>query len=652
LFALSGCSADYGVTSPGSDQTNTGVLKGVVHGGQAPVAYSAITVYKASTTGYGTSSVSLGTTTTDSNGNFNLTGKFTCTAGDQVYLYSLGGNSGYGTNSSIGLMMVMGTCPTPPQTFGGEYSFVYVNEVSTIAAAYALSGFSTSPTQVATSTTALGLKGLTNAFNTAALLYNIQGGLPGQVANAVTPSGNGTVPQATINTLANALAACINSVSGSANCTGLFADALSGGTTGTTPTDTAMAAINIAHYPAAGITYTTSTGTGGNTIYTVANNPIFNIATNSTQFSPTLSAPGPNDWTIGISYSGGGLSSPITGIAIDASGNAWVSSNGSSAIVGIGSASNSLGGGAFLTGSGGYTGTGLDPSNHTPAIDASGYLWIPNFAEHTVDKMNLSSGTFTTYGTYGTATSHLNQPTQVAIDGQGNAWVSNWSGNNVTEILPSGSFGVTAATGAQPDGVAIDGSGNIWVSGNNGNNATEVSSTGSVLLSTTSGAGAMANPYGVAVDSYGNAWFANQTANSSGTYAITEINQAGSFVYGSTGYTAANMNNPLVIAIDGADNVWVTSVNSNYVSEITNSGTVLSGGHGYTGSNTMGVYDPTNGGPFGVAIDGSGNAWVTNYDLSTVTEMVGVAVPVITPICAGLPATATSNGTSSLGTRP
>jgi hypothetical protein len=53
-----------------------------------------------------------------------------------------------------------------------------------------------------------------------------------------------------------------------------------------------------------------------------------------------------------------------------------------------------------------------------------------------------------------------------------------------------------------------------------------------------------------------------------------------------------------------------------------------------------------------IAIDGSGNVWSTSGGLPGLFELVGAAVPVITPICAGLPANRTGNGTSNLGTRP
>ena len=49
--------------------------------------------------------------------------------------------------------------------------------------------------------------------------------------------------------------------------------------------------------------------------------------------------------------------------------------------------------------------------------------------------------------------------------------------------------------------------------------------------------------------------------------------------------------------------------------------------------------------PMALAIDGSGDVWVTNNGNSSVTEFIGVGVPVITPLAAGV-------ASNKLGTRP
>ena len=58
--------------------------------------------------------------------------------------------------------------------------------------------------------------------------------------------------------------------------------------------------------------------------------------------------------------------------------------------------------------------------------------------------------------------------------------------------------------------------------------------------------------------------------------------------------------------------------------------------------------------PDGIAVDASGNVWVAAYNAAApagfITEIVGQAVPVVTPLAAGLPLV--PGPTSKLGTRP
>src|SRR6202035_4005673 len=94
-------------------------------------------------------------------------------------------------------------------------------------------------------------------------------------------------------------ATCVNSSSSSSTaCTGLFSNAP--GTT--TPTDTATAAINMAHNPAANVT------------------ALYGLSSADVEFAPALTAQ-PNDFTLVIYFNAGTPGSgPMVG---DASGNMW-----------------------------------------------------------------------------------------------------------------------------------------------------------------------------------------------------------------------------------------------------------------------------------------------------------------------------------------
>ncbi len=626
---LSGCAGAPVATNNATSSVPGAALKGKVHGGQQPIVGASVYLYAANITGYGNESISLlssaGNTskdsngnyyvTTDSNGNFTITGDYTCPSpappnpASQVYLYSVGGNPGLaaGTdNTAAGLLAALGSCPAGSTLSSSLY--VVVNEVSTVAAAYAMAGFATDARHVSSSGTTLAQTGIMNAFANAANLETLNTGM----ALATTPAangGNGTVPQSEINTLANILAACVNSTGPTSTpCTTLFTNAAN---PSEVTTETASAAINIAHNPGANI----------------AN--LFALQTASSAFPTDLST-APNDFTIAVSYSDTSLNGPYA-IAIDATGNAWVANYNGSSVTEFSAL------GAVLSTGLGYGGGGLYLPNGI-AIDASGNVWLAD-SDNGVTELN-SSGT--AYGGEPYTGGTLKLPYSIALDGSGDAWVANYNGSSVTELLSSG-----AATSGSPYkvggldfpyAIAVDGSGNAWVA-NSSKTVTKLSSSGTALSGSPITVGGLDALVGMmAIDGSGNVWVTNQTNNS-----VTKITNAGAAASGSP-YSGGAMNTPQGIAIDGAGNAWVANNGGNSVTELSSSGAILSGTNGYTGGNLNG--------PIGLAVDGSGNVWVGNYTGETVQEFIGVAAPVITPIVAGLPSTPTANGTSNLGTRP
>ena len=174
----------------------------------------------------------------DAGGNFSITKDYGCQTGDQVYLVATGGNSGSGVNSAIELMAALGPCGNL-----GPTTFINVNEVTTVGSVYALAGFMTGPQNLGSDATNVqSTDTLIAAFaNTASMVDTSTG------SALQTSTGSGVVPLTTINSLANSIAACINSAAAnSQTCTSLFSDTA---VTGATP-NTLQAALNVAHTPA------------------------------------------------------------------------------------------------------------------------------------------------------------------------------------------------------------------------------------------------------------------------------------------------------------------------------------------------------------------------------------------------------------------
>lgn len=613
-------------------------IHGSVHGGQQPIVGSQVYLLAASTAGYGSKSVSLltsvpGSTTLDSSGGptngfyyvtsgtggaFSITGDYSCTPNTQVYIYALGGNPGAGANSAAGLLAVLGNCPSTGN-FLTATPYVVVNEVSTIAAAYAFAGFATDATHVASSNTALAKIGIQNAFANAANLASLSSG----DALATTPAGNGIAPQATVYTLADILASCVNSngaLTGPTNptaCYTLFTNATSNGTSsGTQPSDTATAAINIAHFPGSNVAALSS------------------LVAAPFAFGGFLSVQ-PNDFTLGLQFSGGGMNAPSF-IAIDGSGSAWIANNGASAVTRLSSS------GAALSGSTGYTGGGMDGVVGV-AIDLSGNAWVANDLAAGGSVIKLSSLDGSVLSGTGYTGGGLSVPYAIAIDGSGNAWVTNSDANSVTELTSSGTGATNSpylAVGGldTPQSVALDGSGNVWITNAGTNTVTELTSAG-VAFPLSPYSGSLNSPSGIALDGSGSAWIPD-----AGGESVAKFSSSGSPVVGSP--FSGNLNQPTGVAIDGSGNAWTANEFGGSVTQLSPSGSILSGANGY------GFNDGSLDLPVTVAIDGSGNVWIGNLSgtgaaqiTGSVTELIGAATPVVTPLSVGV-----KNNT--LGTKP
>ena len=354
---LTGCSGSF--TSDGVSPGEMGVaLQGMVHGGQQPISGAHVYLFAAGATGYGSAAVSLLTpglsgvatdstgsyVTTNVSGGFSITGAWSCVnGGDQVYILATGGNPGLapGTdNTAISLMAAIGPCSgLTPSTF------IFVSEVSTVAAAVALQQFMADGTHVGASAT--NPLGLANAFATVGNLVGLASGS----ALTTMPGGNGTVPQATLNTLANILSTCVNSTGPtSTSCLALFSAAKPSG--GVAPADTLTSALLIAQNPANNVA------------------ALYALPTPSAPFLPVLSS-APNDWTVGITY-GVGQDTLLQDVEIDADGNVWttscascVSSSAADSVIELSST------GSVLSGTG-FTGGGSIHSPFVIAFDSSG----------------------------------------------------------------------------------------------------------------------------------------------------------------------------------------------------------------------------------------------------------------------------------------
>ena len=576
VTSLAGCGATGNFTQGLGTDTAVQGLHGTVHGGPNPVSGATVTLYATSTVsspsssnnyGYGQAGEVLGTTTTNSSGNFAFSGTETaCPALQQAYIVAAGGKTGTNSaNSAALLMAALGPCSGI--TEGSSGTAVIINEPTTIAAAYALSGFmtvsgtvvnisapannnaataacTTSGTSPHIVTTGCVASGLAHAFLNAANLVNTT---TGAVYSAPPTNSTAIVPQMLINTLANTVEACINSAgSSSTACTTLMTNTTPTELTSpAAPTNTLQALLYLAQYPSEATGCSTApttlcapgTGSGaptmnatvGGTVASAATTALFNIANSNAYYAPALTAV-PLDFTIAIAYPETGA---LWGSATDIKDTHYVFDNTTPAAV-FSLSSDGAAGWSTAISATAVGGFGSYSYRCSVATDTLGNLWV-------VDSSGLYE--LTTAGVLETATPYTSPTGDTlesgSVDVGNNVWLAAESigttagASGLEEFPQGGSAIIDVNVNGAPEPYAIkqpifDSAGNLWAeSDNTGGSAGPgailmLSDTGSLTSPAFTNAGSgSGNPVyypggdatpgnGTMIDPSGNFWFSAQ----------------------------------------------------------------------------------------------------------------------------------------------
>jgi len=244
----------------------------------------------------------------------------------------------------------------------------------------------------------------------------------------------------------------------------------------------------------------------------------------------------------------------------------------------------------------------------------------------------------------------------VAIDQDGNAFVSSSAGNEIGELTNRGSIvsgtPYTNADFVSPAGLASDGSGNVIVANPGGSGLLNVFGVlgdfGDLIKISGSGTGATqtisseALLYAgsefnllpavtqVALDSNGYVWVSGDTVNCLALVLCTGQNVSrlseASFATATVSFIAnigpcvllfCTNEAPKGIAIDSGDNGWVAiDGTTSELGKLTSTGTLTT----YTGGGLSS--------PVGVAVDGAGNVWLANSGNNSVSQFTSAGVAV------------------------
>lgn len=329
----------------------------------------------------------------------------------------------------------------------------------------------------------------------------------------------------------------------------------------------------------------------------------------------------------GLTNSCGGTASATTGgTTLTLSGGSLNGNASCTVVVNVtsvtpGTVTNTTGAVSFTGGSGGMASANLTVNQIAPIITLDA---IPAM---------LNRGTSAGFTAVFTTSADAPAPTQLmsfyagstplgtgTLSGSGTTYTATVS----TADLPSGTQSITASYPGDADYTTASSSGqSTYVNANNlwigdtGNRTSAFSATGSAYLSTARFGGGG----GEAIDSQGDVWSLN-----TGPSTVTEFTNTGTTI--NPGYNGGGLSTPTSIAIDGSGNVWITN-ESNSITEFDSSGTPISD-TGYVGGAGGSLNTPSS-----IAIDISGNLWIANSNSNTVTEVLGAAAPTV-PLATGV----------------
>lgn len=302
------------------------------------------------------------------------------------------------------------------------------------------------------------------------------------------------------------------------------------------------------------------------------------------------------------------------------------------------------------------------------AVDSAGNLFVADFGNDTIRKITPAGVVTTLAGKAGSSgrtdgagtAAQFASPEGVAVDGAGNVYVADSGNDTIRKITAdgvvttlagaAGSAGSVDGTGTAarfycPAAVAIDSVGTVYVA-DTPNNAIRQIAAVTAAVTTLAGAAGTAGsangtastarfnfPKAVALDRAGSVYLAD-----TGNHTIRKVTSAGAVTTlagtaGSSGSadgsgSAARFNGPGAVAIDAAGNVYIADTGNATIRKLTPSGSVttLAGAAGTVGSTDGPGGTARFNGPAGLAVDTSGNIFVSDTGNHTIRKITPAGI--------------------------
>ena len=271
------------------------------------------------------------------------------------------------------------------------------------------------------------------------------------------------------------------------------------------------------------------------------------------------------------------------------------------------------------TGTIGSEGEGEGQFEHPAAVALApgGDIWVLDQGNDRVEEFSQVGEYLRQFGSEGSGPGQMASPTALAVSPEGDVWVLDTGNQRIEEFNEQGEFIRNAGEGlvGYAEGIAVDRQNDVWVSATYEGHLVVFNDKGEHLKTVGtegSGSGQLAEPAGLTVDAGGHVWVAEW-----GNSRVQEFNEAGEYVsqLGVPGFGPGEMFSPYaVVTHDGR--VFVAEVGNDRIQEFDEAGKFLAQ-LGTPGSEP-GQLELE--GPVGVAINSAEDLWVTDSANNRVEE--------------------------------
>jgi sugar lactone lactonase YvrE len=313
------------------------------------------------------------------------------------------------------------------------------------------------------------------------------------------------------------------------------------------------------------------------------------------------------------------------------------------------------------------TGLTIDPASDTIYVSETGghCIWKMPTTPNSVMTRIAGSGTAAATNTGSVAIVGGVQFSNImdgAYDSAGSLYVSDFNNNSIRKIDPVTGIVTTFASGLNsPTGLCFDSSGNLYFAEWNTNRIRKITPNG--LITTFAGgtagfqngfggAAQFTNPVGLAIDGSDNIYVCDSNNNRirkiDPSSNVTTVAGSGTNTSIDGTGTSASFNAPFYCALDTNGNLFVSDYHGNVIRKVTPAGVVTTFAGSGTASSTDGTGTAaTFNGPRGIKVDSSGNLYVCEFDGQKIRKITASAV---TSTIAGSGTAGSTNATGTAAT--